>query len=90
MTAANRRLHFALYEASGRPRLVRLVRILWDATDVYRALYYAEPANRARVEAEHRGVLAALRRRDADAAVRLLAEHRDHAVAHVRAVLDAG
>ena len=41
MTAANRRLHFALYEASGRPRLVRLVRILWDATDVYRALYYA-------------------------------------------------
>jgi DNA-binding GntR family transcriptional regulator len=90
MTAANRRLHFALYEASDRPRLVRLVRILWDATDVYRALYYAEAANRARVEAEHRGVLAALRRRDADTAVLLLAEHRDHAVAHVRAVLDAG
>ena len=90
MTDANRRLHFVLYEASERPRLVRLVRILWDATDVYRALYYAEPANRARVEAEHRAVLAALRRRDADEAVRLLAEHREHAVAHIRAVLDAG
>ena len=69
---------------------MRLVRILWDATDVYRALYYAEPANRARVEAEHRAVVAALRRRDADEAVLLLAEHREHAVAHIRAVLDAG
>jgi DNA-binding GntR family transcriptional regulator len=90
MTDANRRLHFTLYEASGRPRLVRLVRILWDATDVYRALYYAEPANRRRVEAEHRAVLAALRRRDAERVVRLLAEHRGHAVAHIRTVLDAG
>jgi DNA-binding GntR family transcriptional regulator len=90
MTDANRRLHFALYEASGRPRLVRLVRILWDATDVYRALYYAEPDNRARVESEHRAVLAALRRRDADGAVRLLAEHRSHAVAHIRGILDVG
>ena len=51
MTAANRALHFALYEASQRPRLVRLVRILWDATDVYRSLYYArgrEPGPRRR------------------------------------------
>ncbi len=87
MTAANRRLHFALYEASGRPRLVRLVRILWDATDVYRSVYYADSANRERVAVEHRAVLAALKARDADAAVRLLAEHRDHAVEHIRAVL---
>jgi DNA-binding GntR family transcriptional regulator len=89
MTEANRQLHFALYELSGRPRLVRLVRILWDATDVYRALYYAEAANRRRVDAEHRAVLDALRRHDADAAVGLLAEHRDHAVEHIRDVLAA-
>ncbi len=87
MTAANRTLHFTLYEASARPRLVRLVRILWDATDAYRSLYYSDEANRERVEAEHRAVLAALRDRDADAAVRLLGEHRDHAVAHIRTVL---
>jgi DNA-binding GntR family transcriptional regulator len=84
MTAANRRLHFALYDASDRPRLVRLVRILWDATDVYRSLYYDDAGNRARVREEHRAVLGALRRADADEAVRLLAEHRDHAVAHLR------
>ena len=87
MTAANRSLHFTLYAASGRPRLVRMVRILWDATDAYRSLYYSDPANRERVEAEHRQVLAALRADDVDEAVRLLAEHRDHAVEHIRAVL---
>jgi DNA-binding GntR family transcriptional regulator len=88
MTEANRRLHFTLYDASGRPRLVRLVRILWDATDVYRAVYYDDARNRTRVDREHLAVLAALRRRDADAAVRLLAEHRDHAVAHIRTLLE--
>jgi DNA-binding GntR family transcriptional regulator len=89
MTEANRGLHFALYGASGRPRLVRLLRILWDATDAYRSVYYSDSANRERVEAEHRDVLGALRAGDADRAVRLLAEHRDHAVAHIRAVLAA-
>jgi DNA-binding GntR family transcriptional regulator len=90
MTTANRRLHFALYEAADRPRLVRLVRILWDATDVYRSLYYSDAESRTRVEDEHRAMLAAVRRRDADAAVRLLADHRDHAVAHIRSLLASG
>ncbi len=87
MTAANRSLHFALYAASDRPRLVRMVRILWDATDAYRSVYYSDPANRERVAAEHRQLLRALRSDDADTAVRLLAEHRDHAVEHIRALL---
>ncbi len=90
MTAANRRLHFSLYAAAARPRLVRLIRILWDATDAYRSLYYGGAANRDRVTREHRAVLAAVRRGDADLAVRLLAEHRDHAVAQLREVLAAG
>jgi DNA-binding GntR family transcriptional regulator len=87
MAAANRRLHFVLYESGGRPRLVRMIRILWDATDAYRSLYYATDRNRERVQAEHRAVLDAVLARDADRAVRLLAEHREHAVAHIRAVL---
>ena len=36
---------------AGMPRLSRLVRILWDATDAYRSLYYADavqPRRRAR------------------------------------------
>lgn len=89
MTQANRRLHLGLVEAAEMPRLARLVRVLWDATDAYRSLYYAEGVNRAVVEAEHRAVLEALRRRDAEAVVRLLREHREHAVAHLRGVLAA-
>ncbi|XUM01640.1 GntR family transcriptional regulator [Streptomyces venezuelae ATCC 10712] len=43
MAAANRRFHFTLIEASGMPRLVRLITTLWDSTDAYRSLYYTDP-----------------------------------------------
>lgn len=86
MAAANRRFHFALFEMAGMPRLVRLISTLWDATDAYRALYYAEPAHRDHVVREHRAILAALRG-DAEDAVRLLDEHRGNAVAALRDML---
>jgi DNA-binding GntR family transcriptional regulator len=88
MTAANRDLHFALFELAGLPRLVRLLGALWDATDVYRSVYYADADSRAVVVAEHREVLEALRRRDASLAVAVLDEHRQHAIDHVRWVLE--
>lgn len=87
MAAANRRFHFALYEACGMPRLVRLVASLWDATDAYRSLYYVRPANREHVLREHREVLDALRAGAVEQAVRLLDEHRAHAVAALEEVL---
>lgn len=88
MAAANRRFHFALIEASGMPRLIRLVATLWDSTDAYRSLYYAEAGHRDLAVREHRAVIAALRDGDADTAVRRLDEHRTHAVAALREVLD--
>ncbi|GAA2425919.1 GntR family transcriptional regulator [Actinomadura vinacea] len=80
MAAANRAFHLALYEYAGMPRLVRLIRMLWDATDAYRSIYYAEGINRERVIGEHRAALTALRAQDADEAVRVLNVHRAHAV----------
>ncbi|KAB2380357.1 GntR family transcriptional regulator [Actinomadura montaniterrae] len=80
MAAANRAFHMALYECAGMPRLVRLIRTLWDATDAYRSIYYGENVNRERVIGEHRAALAALRAGDADEAVRVLDVHRAHAV----------
>ncbi|MFI8520663.1 GntR family transcriptional regulator [Streptomyces sp. NPDC085481] len=88
MAEANRRFHFALIEASGMPRLVRLIATLWDATDAYRSLYYAEDPHRELAVREHRAVISALRNGDVEAAVRCLDEHRDHAVAALREVLD--
>ncbi|MFF6776936.1 GntR family transcriptional regulator [Streptomyces sp. NPDC012637] len=88
MAEANRRFHFTLIEASGMPRLVRLIATLWDATDAYRALYYAEDPHREQAVHEHRAVISAVGEGDEAAAVRWLDEHRDHAVAALREVLD--
>ncbi|MET9953782.1 GntR family transcriptional regulator [Streptomyces sp. NPDC006339] len=88
MAEANRRFHFALVEASGMPRLVRLITTLWDATDAYRALYYAQDPHRQAAVREHRAVISAVTQSDEAAAVRWLDEHRDHAVAALREVLD--
>ena len=54
LTAANRDFHFAMFDASGMPRLVRMLRQLWDASDVYRALYFQQAVNRDRVAQEQR------------------------------------
>ncbi len=90
ITAANRRLHFLLFEAAGMPRLVRTLRQLWDATDVYRSVYFAGEANRERVHHEHDALVDAVVRRDAVAAVAIQAEHRAHSVAAVTAAITAG
>ncbi|MEU7702210.1 GntR family transcriptional regulator [Streptomyces sp. NPDC039028] len=88
MAAANRLFHFTLVEASGMPRLVRLIATLWDSTDAYRSLYYADPPHRKQAVREHRAVISALRHGDEEAVVRRLDEHRAHAVAALREVLD--
>ena len=88
MTDANRRFHFAIFDAAAMPRLSRLLRQLWEATDAYRALYFAVDVNRARVAREHARMLSALRRRDAEALVRLHDEHRASSVRAVRVLLE--
>lgn len=88
MTSANRRFHFALIEACALPRLVRLICLLWDATEVYRAVYYNDEHNREIVDAEHRAVVAAVRAGDAATALLVLAEHREHAIVALRPVLE--
>lgn len=87
ITAANRQFHFLLIEAAGLPRLTRLIRQLWDATDAYRSVYFAEPVNRIQVEREHRQIMDALKERDIPRTIALLNTHRDHAVKRVSKVL---
>jgi DNA-binding GntR family transcriptional regulator len=88
MTSANRRLHFAIIEACALPRLVWLIRLLWDASEVYRFVYYNEEDNRHLVETEHRALVAAARAGDVATALAVLKEHREHAVAALRPVLE--
>ena len=85
LTRANRAFHFAMFERSGMPRLVRVLHQLWDATDVYRAIYFRSESNRARIEGEHRELLAALEARDGEAAVVAQESHRAHSLETLRA-----
>lgn len=88
MISANRRFHFALLEPAEMPRLLRIVRTLWDATDAYRAVYYNSDANRARVREEHDAILRAATARDAAALVAELTAHREHAIETLRKTID--
>lgn len=85
--AANRRFHFALLDAPGRPHSLRLIRLLWDATEPYRALYYSSPEERRRSLAAHERILAAAADRDADRLVAELDSHREEALKVLRRIL---
>ncbi len=87
MTSTNRRFHFVVIEACRMPRLVRLIRVLWDATEVYRSVYYNDPDNRRQVLAEHVAVVAAVKAGDVEATLEMLTRHRNSAVAALRPVL---
>ncbi|HET9656389.1 MAG TPA: GntR family transcriptional regulator [Kineosporiaceae bacterium] len=87
LTNANRRFHFTLVEAAGMPRMAGIIRVLWDATDRYRSLYFATHRHRRQVNQEHRAILAAVRQRDAETAVELLRAHRENALQSLRLAL---
>ena len=87
LTEANRAFHFAIIELSGMNRLSRLIRQLWDASDIYRTVYFRDPVNRERVHSEHREIIDALKARDAQALIRAQNSHREQAVAALKPVI---
>ena len=80
VTAANRRFHFAIFEASNMPRLVRMIRNQWDATDAYRGVYFAATENLTHMNTEHRHMISALIARDVETAIAQQAAHRENSV----------
>jgi len=85
--AANRRFHFGLLEAPGQPHTLRLIRLLWDSTEAYRALYYNSPQERRRAGESHVRILRAARRGDADRLVAELDAHRARALQVLEGIL---
>jgi DNA-binding GntR family transcriptional regulator len=80
ITAANREFHFALFEVCAQPRLIRLIRQLWDATEVYRGVYFQTVANRRQTLRDHDAMEAALRGHDTRAVIKILDGHRRTAI----------
>jgi DNA-binding GntR family transcriptional regulator len=88
--AANRRFHFAILETPDQPHTMRLIRLLWDATEAYRALYYNSRDERAAAIDAHDRIIDAIRARDADRLVRELDDHRRRALDVLGRILDDG
>ncbi len=84
---ANRRFHFALLESPGRTHAMRLIRLLWDSTEAYRALYYNSAEERQKAAEAHDRIRAAVRRGDADELVAELDDHRTRALVVLKRIL---
>ncbi|ADB49421.1 GntR family transcriptional regulator [Conexibacter woesei] len=84
---ANRRFHFAILESPDQPHVLRLIRVLWDSTESYRALYYNSEQERNNAVAAHDRIMAAVREGDAELLVSELDAHRERALTVLRGIL---
>ncbi len=82
--AANRRFHDRLHGLAGSRTLCRLIDLLWDSTEAYRALYYVLPGEAAEADRAHRAILGAVAAGNARLAVELQDAHRERALARLR------
>lgn len=84
---ANRRFHFGVLEAPGHVHAMRLIRLLWDSTEAYRAMYYNSAQERRHSVLAHDRIVDAIELRDADALVRELDAHRSRALEVLAGIL---
>ncbi len=85
--AANRRFHFAVLSSPDQVHTLRLIRLLWDSTETYRALYYSSPQGREESLRAHERIVAAIRAGEGDALVAELDEHRRRALQRLAEIL---
>jgi DNA-binding GntR family transcriptional regulator len=71
----NRDFHLALYGACGNARLLALIEAQHNAADRYVRILLSNLDYRTRSQSEHRKLLAACRKRDAERAIDWLARH---------------
>lgn len=71
----NAAFHRVIYDAAGKPQLLELIEILRNRAKLYVALLAADLKNATHAAAEHRAMLDALRRRDADGMEALIRSH---------------
>ena len=88
--AANRRFHFAILESPGQPHTLRVIRLLWESTEAYRALYYNSRDERAAATDAHERIIEAIRQGDADRLIAELDAHRERALTVLRPILGDG
>jgi DNA-binding GntR family transcriptional regulator len=84
----HRDFHFVPIECAGLPRLEAELRRLWDHTDHYRGLYFFPDGSMSpTMDHDHSNLLQACAARDAERAVMLMDEHREHALRRLSPIL---
>jgi len=71
----NREFHATLYAPAGRPRLLALISNLRANVERYLRIYISLMHHKQRSQRQHREILAACKRRDVEAAAKVLDEH---------------
>ena len=84
----NHAFHFLPFQALGSPRLVAILRPLWELMAYYYTVIPGFGLDIDRSQADHRELLDAYRERDVKTAVRVSAKHRSSGLEVVRAVFD--
>ena len=79
--------HDRLHTLAKSRSSARLIDLLWDSTEAYRALYYGLPGEAAAADRAHREIIAAVAARDVDAVVRLQDDTRERALERLRGTL---
>jgi len=82
--AANRRFHDRLHGLAASRPAARLIDVLWDSTEAYRALYYVLPGEAAEADRAHRAIIAAVAAADTGRVIELQDAHRERALARLR------
>lgn len=72
---ANQKFHLVISKAANLPRLYHMLTALWGVSRPYMGVYMARIVNPRKAREEHAALIRACRRKDADAAVRILKEH---------------
>ena len=90
VVVAHRAFHFALFEASHRQLVVRVLSQLWDFADLYRSYYMRTRRSESRDHREHESILAAAEARDVGRLVQLMDAHRGGTVESIEASLADG
>lgn len=85
--SANRRFHDRLHALAGSRPAARLIDLLWDSTEAYRALYYGLPGEAAESDRAHRAIIAAAAAGNAEQVVALQDAHRSRALERLRGAL---
>ncbi len=86
---ANRRFHDRLHALAGSRPLSRLIDLLWDSTEAYRALYYALLGEAEESDLAHRVILEAVAEGDAEATIAAQDSHRERTLERLREALTA-